>query len=170
MVRIPKASESKSDGFQIPAAGTYTAIVQDITPEQVSPQSGKLEQVFKWELLAMFDDDQEEWVSEFPDKGAVLFDYVNVESFYDGGGDPTKVAKLYKIAKALRGPELDPEDAGDTEDFLGMKAILELEEGRKKMGPNAGQPKAVIVAYKYIKRKKAQAKSDVEMDIEDVPF
>lgn len=176
MVKIPKASESESDGFQIPAAGTYTAIVQEITPEQVSQQSGKLEQVFKWELLSMYDDDQEEWVQEFPDKGAVLFDYVNVESFYDGGGDPSKISKLYKIAKAIRGPELDPEDAGDTDDFRGAKVLLELEQGKKKMGPNAGQPKAVIMAYKYIKRKKAQAKPDVEQpapeydDVEDIPF
>ena len=95
------------------------------------------------------------------------------ESFYDGGGDPSKISKLYKIAKAILGPELDPEDAGDTDDFVNRKAILELLHGVKKLGPNAGKPKLVIANYKYIKRKKAQAKPDVEQDItdiDDIPF
>lgn len=172
MARIPKASESESDGFKLPENGTYTAQVLELGEPQVSAQSGKLQQLFKWELLSMFDDEETEWVTEFEDRGAVLFDYVNIESFFDGGGDPTRVSKLYKIAKAIRGPELDPEDPGDTEDFLGMKAILEIEQGTKTMGANAGQPKAVITAYKYIKRKKAQAKPDVELDIdiEEIPF
>lgn len=175
MVRIPKASESVSEGFKLPENGTYTAQVIEIDPPAVSQQSGKMQQLFKWQLLSMFDEEETEWVSEFPDRDAVLHDYVNIESFFDGGGDPTRVAKLYKIAKAIRGPELDPEDAGDTDDFIGMKAILEIEQGTKTMGANAGQPKAVITAYKYIKRKKAQAKPDVEqeidfVDIDDVPF
>ena len=169
MVRIPKASESTAE-FKLPENGTYTAVVLDIDPPTLSQQSGKQQQLFKWELIAMFDDEDTEWVDEFADKGTVLHDYVNIESFFDGGGDPTRVSKLYKIAKALRGPELDPEDAGDTDDFKGMKAILEIEQGTKTMGANAGQPKAVITAYKYIKRKKAQAKPDVELDINDVPF
>ena len=98
--------------------------------------------------------------------------FANVDKFTDGGGDPTRVSTLYKIAKAILGPELDPEDAGDTDDFVNRKAILELLHGVKKLGPNAGKPKLVIANYKYIKRKKTQAKPDVEMelDVEEIPF
>lgn len=178
MVRIPKASESESEGFKLPANGTYTAVVIELGDPQISQQSGKNQQLFKWELVSMFDEEETEWVTEFEDKGAVLFDYVNIETFFDGGGDPTRVSKLFKIAKALRGPELDPEDAGDTEDFIGMKAILEVEEGKKTMGANIGQPKAVITAYKYIKRKNkgkpeeerpAPEHDDID-DLSDIPF
>lgn len=175
MVRIPKASESEGEGFKLPANGTYTAVVIDLGEPAVSQQSGKEQQLFKWELVSMFDDEETEWVTEFEDKGAVVYDYVNIESFFDGGGDPTRVSKLYKIAKALRGPELDPEDPGDTEDFRGAKAILELEQGVKTMGANIGQPKIVITAYKYIKRKN-KAKPEEERavpeyeDVNDIPF
>jgi hypothetical protein len=170
MVRIPKASESEGEGFKLPENGSYTAVVIDIDDPAMSAQTGKMQQLFKWELVAMFDEDETEWVSDFEDKGTVLHDYVNIESFFDGGGDPTRVSKLYKIAKAIRGPELDPEDAGDTDDFKGAKAILEIEQGKKSMGANVGQPKAVITAYKYIKRKKIQAKPDQEIDTSEVPF
>jgi hypothetical protein len=170
MVRIPKASESEAEGFKLPANGTYTATIVELGEAQVSAQSGRLQQIFKWELVSMFDDEETEWVAEFEDKGAVVFDYVNLESFYDGGGDPTRVSKLYKIAKALRGPQLNPEDPGDTEDFVGMSAILEIEQGIKTMGANIGKPRVVITAYKHIKRKMPKAKPDTELDIDEVPF
>ena len=175
MVRIPKASESAGEGFQLPAEGSYMAVVIDIDEPVVSEQYGNQQQLFKWELVSLFDEEETEWTVEFPDKGAVLHDYVNIESFFDGNGDPTRVSKLYKIAKALRGPELDPEDPGDTDDFKGGKAILEIEHGVKQKGANAGQPKAVIAAYKYIKRKN-KAKPEEERavpeyeDVNDVPF
>lgn len=173
MVRIPKASESAEAAFAMPAEGTYTAVINAVEPPQYSELYKNNQQLFKWQLLTMFDDDEEEWLEEFPDKDAVVFDYVNVDVFHDGRGDPTKVPTLYKIAKAILGPELDPEDAGDTDDFVNRKAIIEILHGIKKLGPNAGKPKLVIASYKYIKRKKAQAKPDVEMDItdiDDIPF
>ncbi len=174
MVRIPKASESAAEGFTIPQAGTYTAMVLDIDPPAISEQYGNQQQLFKWELVALFDEEETEWVMEFPDKGQVLHDYVNIDSFFDGNGDPTRVSKLYKIAKALRGPELDPEDPGDTDDFKGVKAIIEIEHGVKKLGANAGQPKAVIASYKFIKRKQ-KTKPEEERPIADegidsIPF
>jgi hypothetical protein len=170
MVRIPKASESVSEGYQMPAEGTYTAVVATIDPPAYSELYGKVQQLFKWKLLAMFDEEEEAWTEEFADKDAEIHDYVNVESMYDGGGDPTRISTLYKIAKACRGPELDPEDAGDTDDFVGCKVTLELLHGVKKKGPNAGQPKLVIASYKYIKRRRAQSKPDQEFDVDSVPF
>jgi hypothetical protein len=102
MVRIPKASESEGEGFKLPENGSYTAVVIDIDDPAVSAQTGKMQQLFKWELVAMFDEDETEWVTEFEDKGTVLHDYVNIESFFDGGGDPTRVSKLYKIGNRRR--------------------------------------------------------------------
>jgi hypothetical protein len=172
MVRIPKVSESVSDGYEMPAEGSYTAVIEAVEPPQFSEMYGNNQQLFKWKLLTMFDEEEEQWTEEFADKDKIVFDYVNVDKFTDGGGDPTRVSTLYKIAKAILGPELDPEDAGDTDDFVNRKAILELLHGVKKLGPNAGKPKLVIANYKYIKRKKTQAKPDVEMelDVEEIPF
>ena len=175
MVRIPKASESSSEGFVIPAAGTYKVRLLEVGETKVSEKYGNLQQLFKWELGALFDDEETEWVQEFPECGQVIHDYVNVESFFDGGGDPTRVSKLYKIVKALTPPdEFDPEDPGDTDDLEGRNCIIELEHGVKKMGQNAGQPKAVIAAYKYIKGKKVKAKPETEVpeydDVDSIPF
>lgn len=145
MARIMKASESVAE-FSLPDEGTYTATLMVVNPAKESTYKGKTQwqERFDWELA-----DEEGEVLE-----DLFFDYVNIMSFFDGGGDPGRVSKLFKIVKAITGPDFDPEDPpSDTQELIGARIRIEIEHGVKENG----SPKAVITSYKHIKKAGAKA-------------
>lgn len=152
MAIIPKASQSGSEGFRIPDEGTYRARLVGVTDADIS-KFDKPQERFEWELT---DEDGEVLENTF-------YDYVNISSFFDGGGDPTRMSRLYKIVRAIQGPDFDPEASGDTMDLVGSAVTVNIEHGLKQ----DGSLRAIITSYKHPKRKaKAAARRDAWDDDE----
>ena len=124
MVRVPSPAESKSD-FTIPDEDEYVVELIGFGDITVSEVYGNRQQVFKWEIL---DED-----SAF--KGTVLWDFVNIDSQYNGLGKSPNPSKLFNICKALLRDEYSS-DYGieDTDVLLGLKCRVELTHKPKKSG------------------------------------
>src|SRR5690349_10559139 len=90
MVKVPSPAESKSD-FTIPDEGEYIVKLVEFGDITVSELYGHNQQVFKWEIQ---DEDS-------PFKGTVLWEFVNIDSQYNGLGKSPNPSTLFLICKAL---------------------------------------------------------------------
>lgn len=168
MVQLPRREESSSE-FIMPEEGMYTIRLDRLSEERPSRFESKdgiyhLEQEFFFRIT---DDD------EFD--GFELKVFVRVDTFYDGSG-AGQPAKVYQIAKALLGPEFDPDEPPDTEDLVGRKCIGTI--AHKKIAGNDGGERtfANLVAYAPLRRSKATPARTIDqaagkpLDVDDIPF
>lgn len=149
MAIIPKASEAGS-AFTPPEEGRYRARLIGVTDAGIS-KFGKQQERFEWELT-----DEEGNTLDHP-----FYDYVNVESFFDGGGDPTRMSRLYKIVKAIQGADFDPEASGDTADLIGSVLTIDLDHWTN---PTTGATKGIASSYRPVKRAAKPAKAKPKRD------
>lgn len=103
MARIPSVEESTSDGFVVPDMGAYTVELVRVEDAGQSKLYGNNQEKFVWVVL-----------DDGAFQGVEIFDWVNVDSFYNGKGKQPKAAHLYRIVRALMGDKFDekrrPED------------------------------------------------------------
>lgn len=161
MVQLPRREESTTE-FLLPDEGTYTLVLDRLSEERPSKFEDKdgnypPEQEFYFKIV------------NDPDfEGVELRVFVRTNTFYDGSG-AGQPAKAYLIAKALLGPEFDPDEPPDTNDLVGLKCTGTVVH--KKSIASDGTPRtfANLTGYAPLRRRRAARQEEIE-DVEDIPF
>jgi hypothetical protein len=152
MARIPSVEESTSSEFTVPDMGAYTVQLASVEDAGVSKMYGNNQELFKWAIL-----------DEGPFKGELIFNWVNVDSFYNGKGKQSTPAVLYRIVRALQGDRFDEKQRpDDTQDLVGMKCRILLAH------TEAGKPK--IERYQAMVEQQAPAPVAEAVGDDDSPF
>jgi len=163
MVQLPRREESTTE-FVLPDEGTYTLVLDRLSEERPSKFADKNgdfppEQEFYFKIIN--DEDFE---------GCELRVFVRTNTFYDGSG-AGQPAKAYLIAKALLGPEFDPDEPPDTDDLVGLKCMGNVVHKKSMASDGTTRTYANLTGYGPLRRRKKQAQAVAEAeDIDDIPF
>jgi hypothetical protein len=160
MVQLPKRENSIAE-YQLPDEGTYTLVLDRLSEERPSRFEDKdgnypPEQEFYFKII-----NDEEY------EGVELRDFVRTNTFYDGSG-AGQPAKVYLIARALLGPNFDPDIPPDTEDLVGLKCTATIVHKKKAQPDGTTRTFANLTGYAPLRRKR-QVVEPVEDDL-DIPF
>ena len=162
MVQLPRREESTTE-FVLPDEGTYTLVLDRLSEERPSKFEDKdgnypPEQEFYFKIINDEDFD-----------GCELRVFVRTNTFYDGSG-AGQPAKAYLIAKALLGPDFNPDEPPNTDDLVGLKCTGTVVH--KKSMALDGTPRtfANLTGYAPLRRRR-QAEPVVEAeDVSEIPF
>lgn len=166
MVQLPRRAESTTE-FVLPDEGTYSLVLDRLSEERPSRFADKdgnfpPEQEFYFKIINDEDFD-----------GCELRDYVRTNTFYDGSG-AGQPAKAYVVAKALLGPEFDPDEPPDTDDLVGLKCTATVVHKKKVQPDGTTRTFANLTGYAPLRRKKQggykEPIAELAEDIDDIPF
>lgn len=162
MVQLPRREESSTE-FVLPDEGTYTLVLDRLSEERPSKFEDKdgnypPEQEFYFKIINDEDFD-----------GVELRVFVRTNTFYDGSG-AGQPAKAYLIAKALLGPDFDPDSPPDTDDLVGLKCTGTVVHKKSMASDGTTRTYANLTGYAPLRRKRqVQAQQEIE-DVDDIPF
>jgi hypothetical protein len=158
MVQLPKREESSSE-YQLPDEGNYTLVLDRLSEERPSKFEDKdgnypPEQEFYFKIINDEDFD-----------GVELRVFVRTNTFYDGSG-AGQPAKAYLIAKALLGPDFDPDFPPDTNDLVGLKCTGTVVHKKSVALDGTTRTYANLTGYAPLRRRR-QAEPET---VDDIPF
>jgi hypothetical protein len=172
MVQLPKREESSSE-FVLPDEGTYTVELDRLSEERV----GKFE-----DRDGNYHPEQEFYfrIVDDPDfEGCELRVFVRTDTFYDGSG-AGQPAKAYLIAKALLGPEFNPDEPPDTEDLVGRRCMGNIVHKKSVALDGSTRTYANLTGYAPLRKARGSVTSPRpsksvneqidDLTVDDIPF